>query len=227
MKKTAAFISLLISLVLTTPLFVQAGSGKFEGVITFNIAISGPNLSAEQTAMFPKTMTLTVKGSDSRNEAVSAMGTMGEITNYSKKFTVTLIGMMGKKFAIKKTLEEITKDQGNDPKAVVQMTGETKDVAGYKCKKAVITIDNNGKKTTIDAWFTDELGGKELNWGNATYRDIEGMLMEYTLTEQGMTMKYSAASVEKKAVNDSEFEIPADYKLTTEAELRSMFGGGM
>lgn len=227
MKKTATFISLILSFVFTTPLFVQAGVGKFEGVITYNISISGPNLSAELTAMFPKTMTLTVKGSDSRNEAVSAMGTMVEITNYSKKLTITLMGMMGKKVAIKKTLDEVTKDMGNDPKPVVQMTGETKDIAGYKCKKAIITIDNKGKKITIDAWFTDELGGKELNWGNSVYRDIEGMLMEYSVVEQGMTMKYSAASVEKKAVSDSEFEIPADYTLTTEAELRSMFGGGM
>jgi len=227
MKKAAIILFSFIVLSLAFPGMTNAAGGKFEGVITYNITFPNSTMSADQLAMFPKTMTLMVKGTNSRNESSSAMGKMVEITNYDKKFTVSLLDMMGKKFAIRKSLDEINQEMSKDPKPVVQVTSETKDLAGYKCKKAIVTIEKNGKKTSFEIWYTNELGGKEMNFGNPVYQDIDGLLMEFTLAEQNFTMKYSVDKVEKKAVDESSFEIPADYKLTTEAELRNMFGGGM
>ncbi|MCX6282860.1 MAG: hypothetical protein NTW31_01275, partial [Bacteroidetes bacterium] len=198
-----------------------------EGVISYSISFPNSTLPADQLAMFPKESIVSVKGNNSRNESTSAMGNMIEITNYDKKFTVTLLDMMGKKLAIKKTLEEITNDLGKQPKPSIQVTSETRDIAGYKCKKAIITLEKDGKKSSFDVWYTSELGGKESNFGNPLYQDIDGMLMEFSFQERTLTMKYSVAKVEKKALSDSIFEIPADFKLTTQEELKSMFGGGM
>jgi hypothetical protein len=39
-------------------------------------------------------------------------------------------------------------------------------------------------------------------------------------------MKFSATSVEKKSLAAKDFEIPSDYTLTTQDELKSKFGGG-
>jgi hypothetical protein len=39
-------------------------------------------------------------------------------------------------------------------------------------------------------------------------------------------MKLSATSIEKKSVSAKDFDIPADYTLTTQEELKSKFGGG-
>ena len=91
----------------------------------------------------------------------------------------------------------------------------------------IITISKNGTKNSFETWYTSELGGKESNFGNPLYQDIDGMLMEFTFQERTLTMKYSVSKVEKKDIPDSMFEIPADYKLTTTEELKSMFGGGM
>ena len=38
-------------------------------------------------------------------------------------------------------------------------------------------------------------------------------------------MRFTAASVEKKNISAKEFEIPSDYTLTTQEELKSKFGG--
>ncbi|MCX6285645.1 MAG: hypothetical protein NTY96_00845 [Bacteroidetes bacterium] len=227
MKKTAGLICLIFAFGLITPISANAGGGKFEGVISYSITFPNSTLPAEQLAMFPKAMTLTVKGTNTRNESVSAMGNMVEITNFDKKFTVSLLNMMGKKLAIRKTLDEINQDISKEPKPSVQITNETKDISGYKCKKAVVTIEKNGKKNSFEIWYTNELGGREVNFGNPVYQDIDGMLMEFTFQERTLSMKYTVTKVEKKAVLDSSFEIPSDYTLTTEAELKNMFGGGM
>jgi len=226
MKKTAALFCMIFAIGIIIPQFANAGGGKFEGTITYNITFPNSTLPAEQLAMFPKTSTLSVKGSNTRTESVSVMGNMVEITNFEKKFTVSLLDMMGKKLAIRKTMDEINKDLGKEPKPVIQITNETKDIAGYKCKKAIITVDKGGKKTSFETWYTNELGGRESNFGNPLYQDIDGMLMEFTFQERTITMKYSVSKVEKKSISDSIFEIPADYKLTTEEELKTMFGGG-
>jgi len=226
MKKAASIVCLIFALGLVIPTFAVGGSEKFEGVISYDITFPNSTMSADQLAMFPKAMTLSVKGTSTRNESGSAMGGMTQITNYDKKFTVSLINVMGKKLALKKSLDEINKEISNDPKPSVMTTMETKEIAGYKCKKAIVTIEKNGKKTSAEIWFTNELGGKETNFGNSVYKDIDGMLMEFSVTERNFTMKYTATKVEKKAVADSQFEIPADYTLTTQEELKSMFGGG-
>jgi len=226
MKKTAAYFFMILSIGLVIPQFIHAGGGKFEGVITYTITFPNSSLPAEQLAMFPKNSTLSVKGTSTRTESASAMGNMIAITNYDKKFTVTLLDMMGKKLAIRKTLDEINRDLDKDPKPAIQVTDETKDIAGYKCRKAIITVEKNGKKISFDIWYTNELGGRETNFGNPLYQDIDGMLMEFTFQERTLTMKYSVSKVEKKEIPDSMFEIPADYKLTTTEELKSMFGGG-
>jgi len=49
--------------------------------------------------------------------------------------------------------------------------------------------------------------------------------MEFSMIQPQFTMKYSAISVEKKKVSDKEFEIPAEYIVTTKEELQSKLGG--
>jgi len=215
---------LLTSMII--PSHANAAGGKFEGVITYNISFPNTSIPEEQMAMFPKTMTLTVKGSNTRNETVSARGNRVIISNFDKKFTVSLTDINGKKLAIMKTLDDINKDNDKRAKPTIQLTSETKVIAGYKCKKAVVTIERNGDKSSLEIWYTNELGGKELNFGNPDYKEIDGMLMEYSIDRRSFTMKYSVSKIEKKSVAASLFEIPSGYTVTTEAEMRSMQGGG-
>jgi GLPGLI family protein len=226
MKKTTAIFYLILFAGMSIPGFASAGGGKFEGIIYYSISFPGTNIPEEKLAMMPKTSTLYVKGTATRNETMTPVGNVVVVSNYDKKFTVSLLDMMGKKMAIKKNLDEINKELSDQPKPSVKPGNETKEIAGYKCKKAIITISKNGSQSDYEIWYTDELGGKETNFGNPLYQDIDGMLMEFTFQERSITMKYTVTKVEAKTLTDTYFEIPPDYQLTTEAELRSMFGGG-
>jgi hypothetical protein len=225
MKKIIMKSSLTFVLLFLVSAALVAGK-PFDGVITYKISYPDSKYSEAQMNMFPKVMTVSVKGSKARTEMNVGGGTTVEILDYVAKTKVALINMMGQKFAIKQTREEIEKENADAPKGSINVTNETKNIAGYNCKKAIVTTDEDGVKTTFEVWFTEEIGSKDANFDNPLYKDINGVLLEFSLKTPQIAMKFSATSVEKKTVPAKDFEIPADYTLTTQEELKSKFGGG-
>jgi hypothetical protein len=156
---------------------------------------------------------------------MSGMTTV-EISDYTDKTSVSLLNMMGQKYAIKQTTAEIESKNAAEGTTTVEQSNETKVVAGYTCKKVVVTVNDDGAKSTFEAWYTSELGSKQANFNNPLYKDIDGALLEFLMKNREVTMKFTATSVEKKSLPAKDFEIPSDYTLTTQDELKSKFGGG-
>ena len=225
MKNNLKKTGILFLLVFLGPAVLMAIK-PFEGVITYNITYPDSKFTESQLKMFPKVLTVEVKGMKSRTELNTGMGNQISINDCSEKTVINLIDMMGQKFAIKKTTQDIEKEIAKEPAAKVTVTAETKMIAGYSCKKAIVTTDNDGEKTTYEVYFTSEIGGKGANFDNPLYKDIDGVMMEFLRKTPQFTMKFAASAVEKKAVAAKDFEIPEDYKLTTEEELKTKFGGG-
>jgi len=225
MKKL--FSSLLLATLVTIifPVLVIAGDKTFEGVITYKISYPDSKFTESQMAMFPKLMSVMIKGSKSKTEMITGMGNQTEINDYTEKSKVSLLDMMGQKYAIKETAADIQKEMEKEPPATVEVTNETKTIAGYLSKKAIVTTNQDGEKTVYEVWFTEELGSKDVNFADPIYKDINGVLMEFLMKTPQITMKFTVSSVEKKNVAAKEFEIPSDYKLTTKEELKSKFGG--
>ena len=218
-------LGILFLLVFLGPVAIMAIK-PFEGVITYNITYPDSKLTESQLQMVPKVFTVSVKGTKARTELSMSTGNQISIIDYNDKTVTNLINIMGQKFAIKKTSQDIEKEIAEEPVAKVDVTNETKNIAGYTCKKAIITTVEDGEKTTLEVFFTTEIGGKGINFDNSLYKDIDGVMMEFLEKTPQVMMKFSASSVEKKSVAMKDFEIPADYKLTTEEELKTKFGGG-
>lgn len=220
---------LSISVLLCTILFLNVsqvmGSKPFEGVVTFKISYPGSKFTESQLSMFPKILTVTIKGSKSRTEIATGMGNQTEITDYISKSKIGLINMGGQKFAVKTTSEEIEKEIAKEPVPTIEFSEESKMIAGYACKKATITVDDKGTKNTYEVFYTKELGNKLANFDNPLYKDIDGILLEFSMKTPQFMMKFTATAVEKKNISPKEFEIPADYVLTTQEELKTKFGG--
>lgn len=226
MKKTAFAITALIFVSLVIMPVIKAYPQKpFEGVITYKITYPDNKFTESQMAMFPKILTVAIKGEKSRTDIQTGMGNTIEISDYTTKTKTTLMDMMGQKYAIRSTWEEIQKEMDLEAKGQVQLTSETKMVAGYNCKKAIVTVDDKGTKYTFDVYYSNELGPKAANFDNPLYKDIDGVLLEFSMHTPQFTMKFTASAVEKKSVPSKDFDIPADYTLTTKEELRSKFGG--
>jgi len=225
MKKIIMKSSLTFILLFLVAAALMAGK-PFEGIITYKISYPDSKFSEAQLNMFPKVMTISVKGSKARTEMNTGAGTQIGIVDYVAKTKVALINMMGQKYAIKQTAQDIEKENADQPKGTVTVTNETKNIVGYICKKAIVTSAEDGVKSTFEVWFTEELGGKDANFDDPLYKDINGVLMEFIIKNPQFSMKLSATSVEKKTIAAKDFEIPADYTLTTKEELKSKFGGG-
>ena len=225
MKKLFSYLLLATLVTVIFPVLVIAGDKTFEGVITYKISYPDSKFTESQMAMFPKQMSVMIKGSKSKTEMITGMGNQTEINDYTEKSKVSLLDMMGQKYAIKETAADIQKEMEKEPPATVEVTNETKTIAGYLSKKAIVTTNQDGEKTVYEVWFTEELGSKDVNFADPIYKDINGVLMEFLMKTPQITMKFTVSSVEKKNVAAKEFEIPSDYKLTTKEELKSKFGG--
>ena len=226
MKRPSAALSAILFTIMITGLLTPVfGQKTFEGVITYKISYPDNKFTESQMAMFPKILTVTIKGEKSRTDIQTGMGNTIEISDYATKTKTTLLDMMGQKFAIRSTWEEIQKEMESEAKGQVQLTGETKVIAGYTCKKAIVTVDEKGTKYTFDVFFNSELGPKAANFDNPVYKDIDGVMLEFSMHTPQFTMKFTATAIDKKSIPAKDFEIPQDYTLTTKEELKSKFGG--
>jgi GLPGLI family protein len=225
MKKANYFFRLLP--VLFFFIYTSASAKEFSGVITYKITYEGEALNDQMKSMMPKTMTLTVKGNKSKVEMITGMGKNINITNGDDHTTITMMDMMGKKFAFNSTSEDIQKDMEGAGDISVEYTNDTKEILGYTCKKAIIHMkgENEGSMTV---YYTNELGSKALNFDNPQFKDIDGLMLEYEIVNSnpGFTMHFVATNVEKKKISDKEFDIPEGYEIKTREDMKTMFGGG-
>ena len=204
-------------------------SKDFKGVINYKISFPGMEIDPAMAGMMPKMATLTIRGEMSKFViSMGQMGTQTQILNGQERTVTTLMDMMGQKFYYVQTEEEIREEQGKNDNVKVDIKDETKEIAGYTCKKAVITVSEEGSEMMFTVYFTDEIGSSSLNFDNPYFEDINGAMLEFEVdTGGGQRMKMEAISVDKKNVAESEFAIPEGYVEKSSKEIRQMFGGGM
>jgi len=220
MKLIKTFILTLIIVANSLGLFAK----DFEGVIVYNITYEGKNVNDQMLAMMPKTMKLTIKGDMSKTEMNMGMGSQVTIFNGDTKSGVMLMDMMNQKFAVKMTSEDVEKKMEDAPEIEVVKTGNTREIQGYQCQEAIVKVQ--GEKSEFTVYYTDELGSGILNADNPYYKDIDGVMLEFAMDQDGLKMEFKAINVDKKKVSDKEFETPEGFKEISQDEFKNMFGGG-
>jgi len=225
-------IVLLFALI-SISIFSNAQSKKIkEGVAEFDV--SYPYLTAQMKQMessLPQTMTIYFKNNQNRIEMSTVIGSTYIISDNTKKEISVLMDMMSQKIAIKQTQEEITKKEaelkmsGNMPTFKIVESKETKVIAGYKCKKAVVEYLMDGKKEQMTCFYTDALPQINTGTDNLALNEIKGFLMEYNITQSGIQMKIVAKEIKAQKIDDQLFSIPADYKIMTQDEITEMMKG--
>ncbi len=221
MKKPIALLMMLLMVAGT------AMSQKyFTGKITYKIDFDMKDLPEEARGMLPKTMTMLIGDNKVKTEMFTQMGTQGSVIDLDKGIQTSLINMMGQKYAIRQTADEIAQEAASEGEMTVTLTDETMQIAGYTCKKAIVKGAKEGDPV-FTAWYTDELAAPEnLNFTNPIFKKIKGVMLKYDMEAgQGMKMTMTAIEVEKMKVKDKEFEIPEGYQQTTQEEMMRNLGG--
>ncbi|MCX6234377.1 MAG: hypothetical protein NT175_06570 [Bacteroidetes bacterium] len=205
----------------------QVSKKPFSGVIKYGISYpDSAKFDASIRAALPKEMTTYIMGSMKKSEISGGMANQTEMTDAQAGTRSTLLDVMGQKFIIISSKEEIEKKNAEEPAPVVNYLDQTKEIAGYICKQAeIITKNKNGKENKVIVFYTDKLPGKELNF-DGDYRTLDGFPLAFTVNEDRISMVFTATSVTKCKLKKKEFVVPEGYKQVTEEELKNMFGGG-
>ncbi|HNW98958.1 MAG TPA: hypothetical protein PKK00_11165 [Bacteroidales bacterium] len=207
----------------TANLFSQSKK-PFQGTISYDITCSG-KIEPAMKSQLPTTEDVTVKDCKTKTEVTSAMASQAKITDGNAKKVISLIDYMGNKFAIISDSVKL-KEEFSKVTISVNKSDETKTIAGYTCKKAIVSIkDEEGSVINDTIYYTEEIGCSNLNF-STQYKDIPGAVLEYSIyiDQIEASMKYTAREVKKSKVSDNIFLIPSDYKEVTEEELKKQLG---
>ncbi len=183
----------------------------------------------------------------------------------TKKITTTIFEIMGNtsgfyssdddQAEMKKKMDSMREARSNtdtamkrrtrtvDFQATVVYLDETKKIAGFNCKKALIITDKLLSKDTLAVWYTPEIkfaniastggtsgmGAMAGGFGGATnFEKIDGFVMQYERSmPRGRVMEVKVTKIDMdKDIAAKEFEIPKDVELKSMKEMSGP-GGGM
>ncbi len=223
MKKLTYLLIAVLTISLSGCSIFQGGDKSFEGVIKYTIDYEG-DIDEETLAQAPTGATEYYKGTKVRKDQESMMYTVGVISDNETDENIVLmdIPMMGEKVAYKQSAEDKAEADAmiEENKPDYTETGETKEILGYTCKKVDVTMGDN----IFPLYYTNEINIAGSPNESGQFPGIEGVILEYTVAQQGMVMKFTATEVKKQKLNETMFGVPEDYTMKTAEEMEAMFG---
>jgi GLPGLI family protein len=217
MKKI--IFTLSIALLAATTLTAQKKS-NFQGSVTYSISFDGAGLPPEALEMLKGAeATTTIKADKRKVDMNMPMQSTTVFIDNKSKDIVTLMDIMGQKYLIRMNEKDIKKEEDDAPKTSIKYLDETKEIAGYKCKKAEVTTKTkSGEEDVSIVFYTTEIPTSELK---AAYKGLNGFPLEYSLNQGGIKMMFTAKNISKEEIKDSSFEIPKEgYTETTMADFQ-------
>ncbi len=193
-------------------------SNPTEGEIVFDVDY--PEMKASiMSSIYPKEVAMKFKGANTSSDFSTGMVSMVNVANYDRKEVVQLLKFLTDKKAAVYNQSIIDSTILSDAKyTIIKVNGE-KEVAGYKCKKAILTIGNSEK---FEVYYTQEINAKNCNWWSP-FKEIDGMLMEYHVIKYGIHMHLKAREVKTEPIENDQFLLPKDYKKISVVEMDGIF----
>jgi GLPGLI family protein len=219
MKNIFLVFSLITFSLFNNLAFAQKG---FEGAIIYGIEYEDlPEEMEAMKAMLPSETTIKIKGSKTRTEQSMGMGSTTSIMDGKNNSLITLMDMMGNKVAIRNDLNKEEKDNAAEV-VNIDYIDETKEIAGYKCKKAEIKIED--QEDVIVVYYTEEINTVDTK---SQYKGLKGFPMSYEINTPEMKMIMTVKEVKKGKISAEEFTIPEAYEEMTMEEFQKSMGAQM
>jgi GLPGLI family protein len=199
---------------------------NFEGVVTYGISFENSGLPPEALSMLKGAESVIyIKGDKQRIDMNAVMQSTASVVDSKAKTTVMTMDIMGQKYLIKMNEADLKKEKDAAPITTIKYLDETKVIAGYKSKKAEVTMKTKeGKEETCVVFYTDEIPTNDIK---NTFDGLKGFPLEYSISQAGIKMTFTTKNIVKESVSDTKFDLPKDgYKETTLEELQKSVMGG-
>jgi GLPGLI family protein len=192
-----------------------------EATISYDIVINTSNKTPQAADLLDgATSVIYLKGTSSRSEMISSLGTQATIID-GKTGDVTVLKDYGEqKYMIKMTPDNWKQSNKKYEGVTFTYSEEYKTIAGYKCQKAVGKLTDG---TTFTVYFTKDLVpmNKDFQYLN---RNLPGLAMQYEATMGKMMVTYTVSGINFNPVPQTKFDLPKNgYRVMTYEE--SMGGG--
>ena len=214
LRSTCSFF--LIFALITTIALAQS---NFEGKIVYTITYKDlPPEMKSMESMLPKDMTIHIKGNKSRIEQSQMMGNNVIVSDMDQKNGFMEMDVQGQKLRMDISTEEF--NQGADQMPNIEYLDESKTIAGYPCKKAIMK-DESGQ-LAITVFYTEKIS----NQAEQKFIGLKGFPLQYSMTQQNIKMEMTATEVSEESVDDDIFNKSDGYKDISQADLQKMMGAG-
>lgn len=217
MMKRIVTIGFIVVL-LVNAITVSAQKVISEGTLVYNISIqTGSNEPKMADMLDGATTTIYIKGTQSRSELVSGLGS--EITIYdSKKGSgVILKDYSGQKLMITLTREDWDRKNSKYEGIAFETTSETLNIAGYDCKKAIAKLKDG---SSFVVYYTPALEVADKDY-DSQFKNLPGLALQYEWQSGKMRFKYTLSKINFDVVPASKFDIPkSGYRIMTYAETK-------
>jgi GLPGLI family protein len=220
MKKLA----LLFAMTIVTS--VMSFAQMEEGHIVYDIEMTSDDPDMAMAVMMFSGSKMNLYFGDNKARTDLDMGTMMSMStvvdNETEEILILMGGMIGER-AVLTNSEEMETDQEEVEEPTVTLTKEKKEIAGYKCKKAIIT-DADGNE--MEYWYTEDIKTVTTD-KKAAISKLPGLALQYAVDREGMMMSFTAKTVEtsldKETIKEKlSLEIPEGYEEMTYEEFTSM-----
>jgi len=216
MKNRLAFI-LLASL---SMIQVSAQRRISDLTLVYDAKVTTGNAEPRMADAFDgSTTTIYLKGNMSRSEMVSALFSSTTIHDTKTGAAVVLREVSGQKLLIRMTGSDWQAKNTRYDGITFKNTGDTKDIAGYRCQKAQATMSDG---STFYVYYTPDImpENKEYDYH---FRSLNGLPLEYELTQKNLTIRYTVSRINMNPVPASKFDVPTSgYREMTYEESKKM-----
>ena len=192
-----------------------------EGEIEFEIKYLENERENPLISLLPRKMITIFKNNSTHSLIEGFWGTFKliYITNHLKGQNVTLFQILDKKYMYLADTSDAPFGYESATNVKFSFTEKVKNIAGYECNHAFAVFPNSSD--TVEVYYTDQLNIKNPN-SNNPYRDISGVLLEFSVKLAGINMMFKAKKITGREININKFNIPAGFKKVSKEEMEKI-----
>jgi GLPGLI family protein len=220
LQRMKLFYTLLFVICACAALDASAQRNLSEGSLTYNISIETGSSQPKMADMFDgATTTVYLKGNESRTEMVSGLGSEATIYNATTGSGVILKDYSAQKLMITLTPAEWKANNKKYEGIVFENTGETAEIAGFTCKKAIAKLKDS---STFIVYYTTDINIANKDY-DSQFKNLPGLAVQYEMETGKMKEKFTLAKINYSVIPASKFEIPkSGYRVLTYEEAKKL-----
>jgi len=217
----SVLLLMLLFIVFSGHAFAQKAAT--EATLNYSITIqSTGDKQAISKSLDGATLSIYIKGTESRSDMVSSLGTESNL--YDSK---TGKGFILKEYSGQKLMITLSKENWAQKNQYFQnmkfsIDNAEQTIAGFKCKKATAVLDN-GRNFVV--YFLPDATTANKEYNNA-FKQLPGIPVQYELESGKLKFTYTLSAISYDAIPAAKFDVPkSGFRVMTYDENQQLKKG--